>query len=166
MDSQINIWIIQFLLIVALLYLAYIDWRTFRLPNAITLPLVFLGIAFNSASDLRLTNPSSALIGAILGYTSLWVLNAVYRLLRKHNGIGMGDAKLLAALGAWLGWANLPSILFIASIAGIIGGIAWLKLGRHHIQQAFPFGPFLAIAGIIELLWPQLIQTLILPKAI
>ena len=166
MDSIASIWIIQSLLILALLYLAHIDWRTLRLPNAITIPLITLGIAFNAFSDLRFTNPSSAFIGAFLGYGLLWILNTGYRLLKNRDGIGMGDAKLLAALGAWLGWSTLPSILLIASVTGMLGGIIWLKLRRHHLREAFPFGPFLAIAGIIELLWPQLIQTLILPKLI
>lgn len=163
---MVSIWIVKSLLVLALLYLAYIDWRTFRLPNAITFPLIFLGIVFNSISDLRLTTPSAALIGALLGYASLWTLNAAYRLLKNRNGIGMGDAKLLAALGAWLGWSALPSILLIASVTGILGGLVWLQWRGHQLQQAFPFGPFLVIAGIIELLWPQLIPTLILPKLI
>ena len=166
MDPMVSIWIVKSLLVLALLYLAYIDWRTLRLPNAITLPLIFLGITFNLISDLRLATLSSALIGALLGYASLWALNAGYRLLKNRNGIGMGDAKLLAALGAWLGWGALPSVLLIASATGIVGGLVWLQLRGHQLQQAFPFGPFLVIAGIIELLWPQLIPTLILPKLI
>jgi leader peptidase (prepilin peptidase)/N-methyltransferase len=165
-DPMVSIWIVKSLLVLALLYLAYIDWRTLRLPNAITLPLIFLGITFNLISDLRLATLSSALIGALLGYASLWALNAGYRLLKNRNGIGMGDAKLLAALGAWLGWGALPSVLLIASATGIVGGLVWLQLRGHQLQQAFPFGPFLVIAGIIELLWPQLIPTLILPKLI
>jgi prepilin signal peptidase PulO-like enzyme (type II secretory pathway) len=165
-DPKTSIWIIKSLLILALIYLAYIDWRTLRLPNAITFPLIIFGITFNWVSDLRLTAQSSALLGALLGYASLWALNAGYRLLQKRNGIGMGDAKLLAALGACLGWSALPSILLIASATGIAGGIIWLKWRGHRLQEAFPFGPFLVIAGIIELLWPQLIPTLILPKLI
>jgi leader peptidase (prepilin peptidase)/N-methyltransferase len=74
----------------------------------------------------------------------------------------MGDAKLLAALGAWLGWGALPGILFLASVTGLIGGMAWLKLNKQSPGSAFPFGPFLVIAGIIELLWPQLLQNLFL----
>ncbi len=166
MDPIVSIWIIQSLLILALLYLAHIDWFTLRLPNAITFPLIILGIAFNAFSDLRYTSPSSAFIGLFLGYGFLWALNTGYRLLKNRDGIGMGDAKLLAALGAWLGWSALPSILLMASVIGMLGGIIWLKLRRRHLREAFPFGPFLAIAGIIELLWPQLIQTLILPKLI
>lgn len=152
MDPKTSIWVIKSLLILALIYLAYIDWRTLRLPNAITFPLIVFGITFNWVSDLRLADPSSALLGALLGYASLWALNASYRLLQNRDGIGMGDAKLLAALGAWLGWSSLPSILLIASATGIAGGIIWLKWRGHHLQQAFPFGPFLVIAGIIELL--------------
>ena len=166
MDPKISIWIIKSLLILALIYLAYIDWRTLRLPNVITLPLIVFGITFNWVSDLRLSTPSSALLGVLLGYASLWALNAGYRRLQNRNGIGMGDAKLLAALGACLGWGALPSILLIASITGLVGGSIWLKSRGHQLQQAFPFGPFLAIAGIIELLWPQLIPTLILSKLI
>jgi prepilin signal peptidase PulO-like enzyme (type II secretory pathway) len=165
-DPKASIWIVKALLILALIYLAYIDWRTFRLPNTITLPMIFLGIAFNVISDTRFTNPSSALLGACLGFGLLWILNSGYRLLKGRNGIGMGDAKLLAALGAWLGWSALPSILLIASLIGLMGGIIWLKWRNLQLQQAFPFGPFIVIAGIIELLWPQLIPTFILPRLI
>ena len=162
MDPKVSIWIIQSLLILVLLYLAYIDWRTFRLPNAITFPLIILGIAFNAFSDLRFTSPSSAFVGAFLGYGLLWALNTGYRLLKNRDGIGMGDAKLLSALGVWLGWVALPSILFLASISGIIGGMIWLKLNKQNHGSAFPFGPFLIFAGIMELLWPQLLQNLLL----
>lgn len=154
MEPKVVIWIIQSLLILALLYLAYIDWRTFRLPDFITLPLIILGMTFNCLSDLSFASPFSSLLGASLGYGSLWALNAGYRLLNNRNGIGMGDAKLLAALGAWLGWSALPNILLISSVTGLLGGIVWLKWNQHKLGQAFPFGPFLAIAGIIELLWP------------
>ena len=153
-----NFWIRVFLVLV-LTYLAYVDLRTFRLPNAITLPLIIGGILFNQLSEFRFTDPSSALIGAIAGYLFLWILNLVYKILKKQDGIGMGDAKLLAGLGAWLGWAALPSTLFVASVSGLIGGLIWLKWNNQHHRQAFPFGPFLAIAGIIQLLCPQLLPT-------
>jgi len=89
-------------------------------------------------------------------------MNFVYRALKKQNGIGMGDAKLLAGLGAWLGASALPMVLLVASLTGLIGGLIWLKWQRSQINQVFPFGPFLAFAGIIELLWPQALQTLLL----
>lgn len=165
-DPNVLSLIIKAALILTLTYLAYIDWQTFRLPNRITLPLIVAGLLFNWASEFPFTLPASALMGASLGYISLWLLNAVYRLLKHRNGIGMGDAKLLAALGAWLGVGALANILLISSILGILGGLFWLKWNRHKLNQAFPFGPFLAIAGIIELLWPQIIPTLLLSNLI
>jgi leader peptidase (prepilin peptidase)/N-methyltransferase len=147
--------LIRSLLILILLYLSYIDLRSFRLPDIVTLPLILTGIVFNLLSPVGFTDTSSAVIGAVLGYGSLWLLNHLYRLTKKQDGIGMGDAKLLAALGAWLGWAALPSILLIASISGLIGGLIYLRWRKKSTHHAFPFGPFLAFAGIIELLWPQ-----------
>ena len=151
------IFLIQAALIICLIYLAYVDWRSFRLPDLITLPLIASGIGFNCFSELRFTDPQSAVLGACLGYSFLWALNLAYRIFRGQSGIGMGDAKLLAGLGAWLGWASLPGILLVASVTGLIGGVLWLKWQNQSHQHAFPFGPFLAIAGIITLLWPQLI---------
>jgi len=147
--------LIRSLLILILLYLSYIDLRSFRLPDFVTLPLILTGILFNLLSSVGFTDAASATTGAALGYGSLWLLNRLYRLSKKQDGIGMGDAKLLAALGAWLGWAALPSILLIASVSGLIGGLIYLKWRKKSTHHAFPFGPFLAFAGIIELLWPQ-----------
>ncbi len=154
--------LIRAALILVLVYLSYIDLRSFRLPNVITLPLIVLGLCFNSFSPLRFVDIESALWGALLGYGVLWLLNFLYRFIKNQDGIGMGDAKLLAALGAWLGWTVLPSILLIASLAGIIGGFIYLQWQRQNTRSAFPFGPFLAFAGIIELLWPQIIPHLLL----
>lgn len=153
-------------LMAILVYLAYYDLRTFRLPDVITLPLILLGLLFNSLSNQRFISFQDAIIGAILGYTCLWLLNLLYRIVKKQDGIGMGDAKLLAALGAWLGWFALPSILLMASLTGLIGGIIWLQWNKQSHRSAFPFGPFLAIAGIIELLWPQTLQILLLSKLV
>ncbi|MBU3546589.1 A24 family peptidase [Polynucleobacter sp. MWH-Jannik1A5] len=153
---------IQIFLILVLGYLAYFDVRTFRLPDAITLPLTLAGLLFNGLSKQGFVSFQDSIIGAFLGYAGLWLLNALYRALKKQDGIGMGDAKLLAALGAWLGWLALPNILLVASLTGLIGGIAWLQWNKQNRMSAFPFGPFLAIAGIIELLWPQTIQIFLL----
>lgn len=153
---------VQILLILALVYLAYIDLRSFRLPDFITLPMILCGLVFNGVSEFARVSFQDSIIGAILGYSSLWLLNFIYRLTKNQDGIGMGDAKLLAALGAWLGWFALPSILLVASITGLIGGLIWLQWNKQGHRSAFPFGPFLAIAGIIELLWPQTLQILIL----
>ena len=157
---------IRICLIVILVYLAYFDLRTFRLPDVITLPLILLGLLFKGVSNESLISFQDSLIGAILGYVCLWLLNLLYRIVKKQEGIGMGDAKLLAALGAWLGWFALPSILLIASLTGLIGGIIWLQWNKQNHRSAFPFGPFLAIAGIIELLWPQTLQILLLSKLV
>ena len=162
MSSLALIDLIRLLLILVLAYLAYIDLRTFRLPDLITLPLIFLGLCFNSFSNLQVVDPQESILGALLGYLSLWLLNRIYRYIRSQDGIGMGDAKLLAGLGAWLGWHALPGILFIASAFGIIGGILWLRINKQKHGSPFPFGPFLIFAGIIELLWPQLLQNLLL----
>ena len=157
---------IRICLIVILVYLAYFDLQTFRLPDVITLPLILLGLLFNGVSNESLISFQDSLIGATLGYVCLWLLNLLYRIVKKQDGIGMGDAKLLAALGAWLGWFALPSILLIASLTGLIGGIIWLQWNKQNHRSAFPFGPFLAIAGIIELLWPQTLQILLLSKLV
>ena len=155
---------IQVLLILVLGYLAYIDLRTFQLPDVITLPLILSGLLFNGFSREGLTPFQDSAIGAILGYASLRLLNSLYRLTKKQDGIGMGDAKLLAALGAWFGWLALPGVLLMASLTGLIGGFIWLQWNKQTHRSAFPFGPFLAIAGIIELLWPQTLQTFLLSK--
>ena len=156
--------IVKVALIITLVYLAYIDFRSFQLPNAITLPMIAIGILFNVVGmpDPGLASPISSLLGAITGFTLLWALDKMYYLSKKQHGIGLGDAKLLSALGAWLGLGAIPNILLIASIAGVLGGVLWLHFQKQTIRSAFPFGPFLAFAGIIELLWPQLLQALIL----
>ena len=154
MSPPNNIDLIRVILILILIYLSYIDLRTFRLPDLITLPLIIAGIFFNYFSISGFVDIANSIIGAFIGYGFLWLLNNLYRLLK--------NAKLLAALGAWLGWAALPGILLIASITGVIGGMAYLKWHKQSSRQAFPFGPFLAFAGIIELLWPQIIPSLLL----
>jgi leader peptidase (prepilin peptidase)/N-methyltransferase len=154
--------LIRIFLILVLAYLAYVDLRTFRLPDVITIPLILAGLCFNSFSSLRFIAAQESIFGGVLGYLLLWLLNRLYRYIKKQDGIGMGDAKLLSALGAWLGWAALPGILFLASISGIIGGMIWLRLNKQNHGSPFPFGPFLIFAGIMELLWPQLLQNLLL----
>lgn len=152
----------RILLISTLVYLAYIDFRTFRLPDVITFPLMISGLLFNAFFKPGFSDFSSAVIGTIVGFGFLWGLNGLYRLTKKQDGIGMGDAKLLAGLGAWLGWTPLPGLLLIASISGLVGGVLWIRYHQENLRSAFPFGPFLAFAGIIELLWPHYLQTLVL----
>jgi len=155
---------IQIALILVLVYLAYIDLRSFRLPDIITLPLILSGLLVSGLSNQGFVSFQDSVIGTTLGFSFLWLLNSLYRLAKQLDGIGMGDAKLLAALGAWLGWFALPSILLMASLTGLIGGLIWLQWHKQNHCSAFPFGPFLAIAGIIELLWPQTLQILLLSK--
>jgi prepilin signal peptidase PulO-like enzyme (type II secretory pathway) len=143
------------ILIMALIGLAIIDFRTFRLPDIITVPLMITGLVFNFLFQPGFTSINSALVGAALGFGFLWGINFFYRLLKKQDGIGLGDAKLLAALGAWLGWEVLPEILLLAALLGLVGGWVWLRWQRLATNQAFPFGPFIAFAGIIALLWPN-----------
>ena len=157
--------LVRAFLIMTLLCLAYIDLRTFRLPDFMTIPMICFGLIFNGIG-WGFTNVENAITGAIIGYAFLWALNLVYLWIKKQNGIGMGDAKLLAALGAWLGVSALPEILFLASITGLLGGLLWLRLHKQGMRSAFPFGPFLAIAGIIEMLWPQLLQSWFLSNPI
>jgi len=152
---------VRVLLITSLVYLAYVDLRTFRLPDVITIPLIFFGLCFNALASGPFVSLQDSILGAILGFTLLWLTNHFYRLAKKQDGIGMGDAKLLAALGAWLGWQSVPGTLLIASISGAVGGLIWLYWNKKGYQRAFPFGPFLAFAGIMELLWPQFLQNLL-----
>ena len=141
------------IVISVLLVLSWIDFRTFLLPDYLTLPLIALGLIANYAGWIHWTTPSSALVGAAIGWGSIYTLNWVYRKLKGIDGIGMGDAKLLAGLGAFLGWDLLPYILIMASSTGLIGGYLWLKIHRQDHAQAFPFGPFIALGGIIMVLW-------------
>lgn len=127
-----------------LLTLALLDWRHFWLPDALTLPLAFLGFTIGTwANDVRLTD---RIMGAVLGYGALLLLSIGYKALRKREGLGLGDAKLLGALGAWFGWQTLPFILLIASVAGLM---AMLLTGRITSAAArVPLGSFLAVAAL------------------
>ena len=150
--------VIRYGLILPLAYVAYVDFRTFRIPDAITFRLIAGGLLFNFFVDVRFCSPQEAILGATVGFGFFWGLNWLYRALKGRDGLGMGDAKLLAALGAWLGWQALPGIVLLSALSGLLGGVIWLywqKRGRAH---AFPFGPFLAFAGIIYLIWPQLLR--------
>lgn len=139
----------------ALIALTLIDLDEQLLPDDITLPLLWLGLAVNTAGTFAPLE--SAVIGAIAGYLSLWIVYWAFKLLTGKEGMGYGDFKLLAALGAWLGWQMLPAIILISSLAGAVIGIALLAIRRQSTQ--FAFGPYLAIAGYIALLWHAPILT-------
>lgn len=128
-----------------LLALSIIDIDYQFIPDPLTLGLLWLGLAFNS---FHLFCPlSMAVWGAIVGYVGLWLVMTIYRLCTKKIGMGHGDFKLLAALGAWLGFDYLLAITLIAAILGSIVGLSLLAMKRIHKQQHLPFGPFLAFAG-------------------
>ena len=141
------------LLVWALIALAAIDLDTQLLPDAITLPLLWLGLALNLWGNY--TDLSSAVTGAMLGYLALWSVFWLFKLATGKEGMGYGDFKLLAALGAWLGWQMLPAIILLSSVVGAMVGITLLVATRHGRNVPIPFGPYLAAAGGIALFWGE-----------
>lgn len=142
----------------ALIALAMIDLDTQLLPDSITLPLLWCGLAFNLIGTM--TDLASSVLGAMLGYLSLWSVYWGFKLFTGKEGMGYGDFKLLAALGAWLGWQMLPVIILMSSVVGAIFGIGLIFFTPHGRNTPIPFGPYLAAAGVIALLWgPQLTRT-------
>nr|WP_281283043.1 A24 family peptidase [Verticiella sediminum] len=137
----------------ALLALAVIDLRTLLLPDAITQPLLWAGLALNLTPH-GYASLEAAVIGAMAGYLVLWVIAVGFQKLVGKEGMGQGDLKLLAALGAWFGWPALPGIILYASVAGAAVGLALLGLRRLRRDQPLPFGPFLAGAGLLALFLP------------
>ena len=138
-------------LIAALFALTVIDFDTQLLPDDITLPLLWIGLAlnaFNVYTDLK-----SAVIGAMAGYLSLWSVYWLFKLATGKEGMGYGDFKLLAALGAWLGWQMLPLTILLSSLVGAVVGISMMVIARHGRNVPIPFGPYLAAAGLIALAW-------------
>ena len=134
-----------------LIVLTLIDYDTQLLPDNITLPLLWIGLffsLFNTFADLQ-----SAVIGALAGYGFLWLVFQGFRLFTGKEGMGYGDFKLFAALGAWLGWQQLPFIILAASLVGAVLGIALIILFGRDKRVPIPFGPFLCTAGLISLLW-------------
>ncbi|MFM5555064.1 A24 family peptidase [Aeromonas veronii] len=134
-----------------LVALTFIDLDKMLLPDQLTLPLLWGGLLFNLASGF--VPLADAVIGAMAGYLVLWSLYWAFKLLTDKEGMGYGDFKLLAALGAWLGWQALPIILLLSSLVGAVIGISLIALQKHHQGKPIPFGPYLAIAGWIALLW-------------
>ena len=141
------------LLLWALLALTWIDIDTQLLPDDITLPLLWLGLLFSLGGTF--TDLSSAVIGAAAGYLSLWSVYWLFKLTTGKEGMGYGDFKLLAALGAWLGWQMLPLIILLSSLVGATIGIALIFFTRHGRNVPIPFGPYLAGGGLIALFWGQ-----------
>ena len=132
-----------------LLAMSAIDIDTRLLPDSLTLPLLWSGLIVNLGDTF--TSLQSAVIGAIAGYLFLWSVYWLFRFVRGIEGMGYGDFKLLAALGAWLGWTALPQVLLISAVTGAVIGLAALWSGRLRFEEPLPFGPFLALAGVVTL---------------
>ena len=135
----------------ALISLSFIDYDHQYLPDNITLPFLWLGLFLN-LNGVYVDLPS-AVLGAILGYLLLWLVFQVFKLVTGKEGMGYGDFKLLAMLGAWLGWQALPAIILISTLVGSIIGVSLILFKQHNRNHPIPFGPYLAIAGWIVLLW-------------
>ena len=136
---------------ISLFLLSWIDYHTLQLPDTLTLGLMWLGLCSNSID--MFSRAPDAIIGAASGYTSFYLLSKIYYFCRGQEGLGRGDAKLLAALGAWLGWRILPLLVLLAALASLIMTGIWFAYQRGQVkgllQRRFPFGPMLALAGII-----------------
>jgi leader peptidase (prepilin peptidase)/N-methyltransferase len=136
-----------------LVALTGIDLNHHLLPDQLTLPLLWLGLLLNSQG--MFTDLQSAVIGAAAGYLVLWLVFWGFKLLTGKEGMGYGDFKLLAALGAWLGWQQLPLIILLSSLVGAIVGLAGILIAGRDRQIPMAFGPFLAVAGWIAMLWGE-----------
>ena len=140
-----------------------IDYDHQILPDSITLPLLWLGLLLSIAwhPGLRLpipVDPASALIGAAAGYLLLWLVYWGFKLITGKEGMGYGDFKLFAALGAWMGWQMLPLILLLSALTGAVIGVALIVLRGRDAAGRMPFGPYLAMAGWIAMMWgPEIV---------
>jgi leader peptidase (prepilin peptidase)/N-methyltransferase len=128
-----------------------IDIEHHLLPDGMVLPLLWLGLLANSFG--LYTDIQSALYGAAAGYISLWVVFQLFRLLTGKEGMGYGDFKLFACIGAWLGWQSLPLVILLAALCGTIVGVSMMVIRQHDKSQPIPFGPFLCAAGLVAMLW-------------
>ena len=135
----------------ALIALTIIDAKKQLLPDSITLPLIWIGILVNTQG--MFTDLQSSVFGAVAGYLILWSVYKAFKFFTGKEGMGYGDFKLLAALGAWMGWEMLPQIILLSSLVGAFIGIAMIIITRHDKNIPIPFGPYLAIAGWIAFIW-------------
>lgn len=145
-----------------LVALAFIDLDTQYLPDDLTLPLMWAGITAAALGWLPVTL-SVSVAGAIAGYLSLWIVSNAYRLVRHKEGMGAGDFKLLAALGAWLGWQLIPAVILLASAVGAVVGIALIVFRRHDHADPIPFGPYLAGGGVAAFFYGEPLTRLWFP---
>lgn len=139
-----------------LIAMTFIDADTQLLPDDLTFPLLWCGLILNLNGTF--TSIESAVIGAVAGYLSLWSIYWLFKFATGKEGMGYGDFKLLAALGAWMGWAMLPVIILLSSLVGALVGISMIVFAKMNKSKPIPFGPYLAAAGLIALLWGQAIS--------
>lgn len=146
---------LPFLLILvwSLIALSFIDFDHKLLPDTLLLPILWLGLLVNSQG--LITDIQSSLYGAVAGYLSLWFFYQAFKLLTGKEGMGYGDFKLLALIGAWLGWQMLPLVILLSSLVGAVTGILGILILGRNRQLPIPFGPYLSIAGLIALFWGQ-----------
>jgi len=137
----------------ALLALTFIDFDTQLLPDDITFPLLWVGLLLNLSHTF--TDLHTAVVGAVAGYLTLWGVYWLFKLVTGKEGMGYGDFKLLAAIGAWLGWQMLPLVILTSSLVGAVVGITLIVAARHGRNVPIPFGPYLAGGGLIALFWGQ-----------
>jgi len=140
-----------------LIALFLIDMDTYYLPDSIVFPLLWLGL-FLSTFNVFVT-PKQSIIGAIVGYLSLWIFAKIYGFLTKKDAMGHGDFKLLAVFGAWFGWMYLPQIILMSTFVGAVLGISMIIFFKREKQKPIPFGPYLAVAAWIALYWGEQINT-------
>ena len=146
------------LLTFALIAISVIDIDHQIIPDSISLPLVWIGLTLSlfhpvAGAEVLFIDPKTAIVGALAGYLSLWSVYHLFRLLTGKEGMGYGDFKLLAALGAWLGWQMLPLIILLSALVGAFVGITMIVVRRHDRNVPIPFGPYLAAAGWIAMLY-------------
>ena len=134
-----------------LIAMTLIDYDTKTLPDDLTYPLLWLGLLINLNGTI--VPLRDAVIGAMAGYVSLWAVYWLFKLVTGKEGMGYGDFKLLAALGAWMGWAMLPTIIILSSVVGALVGMSLIVFARRDRNNPIPFGPYLAAAGMIALLY-------------
>jgi len=158
-------------LTIALVAIAMIDADTQLIPDSIVLPLMWLGLAMSLfhttlGGGTLFISPSDAIAGAMAGYLTLWSIYWLFKLVTGKEGMGYGDFKLLAALGAWLGWQHLHIIVLMSAVVGAVVGLSMMAFRNHERSVPIPFGPYLAAAGWITMLWGPDIWKLYLDKLV